>query len=210
MVDVGLEVGSLKMFFGIGCHSDTKVGGTACGDGGVEIVSVVEALNVGNELVGVCESVGLGLEMALPWQGVASEGNDVVDAEEVEVEEFALDARTAGAAANDMGHNLKVGIAAHDGGYDGDGAGTACEGHAGVGAVGVGHIFHFVAVAGDVDEGGIELHERVEAVIKAADFAPLERGNEFETGKGFVTLPEYINDFHVLVVFFSEDSEVSE
>ena len=38
-------------------------------------------------------------------------------------------------------------------------------------AVAVGHVFHLVAMAGDVDEWWFELHQRLNAVVESGDIA---------------------------------------
>ena len=109
--------------------------------------------------------------------------------------------RARGTAADDMGHNLQCGVAAHDGSHDGYGAGALGQRHLRIGAVAIGHIFHLVAMAGDVDEWRMELHQRVNAVIEAAHIAAFQWGHQLETGEGLRCGLDDVNNFaHSVII----------
>ena len=197
---VALQVGGLEVLLGIGCHADAEVGGKSVLHRRVEVLAAIQVADHADEFRAVGEAVGFGCEVLLAGQSVAAKSHDVIDAQEVEVQQFALDVARRGAAADDVRHDFQLGVAAHDGCHDGHRAGSLGQRHAGVGAVAVGDVFHFVAVAGDVDEGRLELHQRVEALIEAACVAALQGRNEFEAGEGTLAAAEDVDDFHVNAV----------
>lgn len=199
--DVGLEVGGFVVFFGIACHADaeTMVGGLDLYVG-VEVVAVVEVADVGYELVGMCKAVGLGQEGFLSGHGIAAQGHDIVKSQEAQVEELALYLMARGSAADDVGHDVYLGILSHDGRDDGDGGRPAREGEPCEGAVGIGVVLHFVAMAGDVDERRAELHQRLQDAEQTLGIGALQRRNNLERGEGAsLALADDVDDFHRLI-----------
>ena len=82
-----------------------------------------------------------------------------------------------------MGHNFQLRIAAHNRCYDGYRSGAFGQRHLGVRTIAVGHVFHLVAVAGDIDKRWLELHQRVDAVIESGDVAAFQGWHQLEAGK---------------------------
>ena len=98
-----------------------------------------------------------------------------------------------------MRHNLQLRIAPHDGSHDSYCARAFGKGHLGIGAIGVGYVFYLVAMAGDVDERRMKLHQRVYALIESAHIAPFQWGHQFETGERTMAVCYDVNNFHVLL-----------
>ena len=90
--DVALQIGCLEVLLGITRHADAEVGGMSVGHCGVEILSAIQVANHLDEFRTVREAVGLGQEVLLSWQSVASQSHDVIESKEVKVQQFALDA----------------------------------------------------------------------------------------------------------------------
>ena len=199
MLYVGLHVGCLVVFLGIGCYAYAEVCAVALLHCGVEILSVVQVVYHAHQFRAVREAVAFGYENLLSGQCIASQGYDIVDAKKVEVKQFAFHSAARGPATDDVWHYLQLGIAAHDGCHDGYRAWAFCQCHAGVVAVAIGHEFHFVAVAGDIHKGRLELHQWVETLIETACVAALQWRHELEAGKGALAAVEDVYDFHVMM-----------
>ena len=120
---------------------------------------------------------------------------DILNAQEVQVEQFTLDLAARGATTNDVRHNLQLRIAAHNGGNDSHSTWSLGQRHLSVGAVSVGYVFHLVAMTGDIDEGWRKLHQRVDAVVKTGNVTAFQGRHEFETGKRLFTVIQDVDDF---------------
>ena len=54
----------------------------------------------------------------------------------------------------------------------------------------------FAPVIGHVDEGRLELHQRIQVVVDGTDGLTLERGKDLEGDKGVFRLMYVVYDFH--------------
>jgi hypothetical protein len=54
-------------------------------------------------------------------------------------------------------------------------------------------------VTGYIDEGRLELHQGVEALVESARITSLQGRYEFETGERTLFAVQYVDDFHVMM-----------
>ena len=104
----------------------------------------------------------------------------------MKVKQFALHLATRSSATDDVRHNFQLRVAAHDSGNDGNGAWSLGQCHLCVCTIAVWHVFHFVAMTGDVDKWWIELHQWFNAIVESGDVAAFQGRYQFETGKWFL------------------------
>ena len=184
---VELEVGSLLVFLGVGCHTIGEGCAGAFDGGSIDEVALVEAVDLLDEFGGMAVSVLHGLEASLVLGLVTSQHEDVLDAEKLEVEEHVLDVFLGHAAHHHMGHHLDA-VALHDGTGHGDGAGTAAHELPEVGAAGLFYVDVLAAVGGDVDVLGLKLFQRVDGAEEGSRACAFEGRQHFEGEGGAVGL----------------------
>ena len=202
MLNVRIQVGRLKVLLRIAGHANTKVRRQSLLHGGVQILTTVQVANHRHQLRAVTEAVGLRDKVALSRQGVATQGHHILNTQEVEVQQFALNARLRGAATDHVRHHLQVRIATDDGAHDGRRTGALGHRHLLKRAISIRHILHLVAMAGHVDERRLKLHQRFNAVVQPTHVAALERRHKFKTGERSLRTIDDVDDFHIVVIFF--------
>jgi hypothetical protein len=171
---IGLEIRRLEMFLGIAGYPDAKIGSAAVLDILFEIDALVEADYLFEQVEGIAMAVGFRLEGAFVLRGVAPQDEDIVDAEEMEVDEGVFRLPFGEAAADEVRDGVDL-IMVHDCGADAYGAGTFADFDLFEGAIGLFLEHRFAAVIGDIDECRPELHERVEMFIYRVDGLAFKR-----------------------------------
>lgn len=197
-VEVHIHVGRLLVLLGVAGHA---VGEGLAGllDGrAVDEVALVEAVDLCLQLYGVAVAVAGGGEQGLVLGLVATQQQQVGDAEELEVEQHILGLLTGEPAAEDMGHNGDV-VPVLDGGSHSHGAGAAAQRYLVEDTLGRFLVYVFASVGGDIDVAGGELAQLVDGAEQAVDACALERGQHFEGEGGAVACGDGVYDAHCLV-----------
>ena len=99
-----------------------------------------------------------------------------------------------------MWHNLQLGITAHNGSHDSNCARSFCQSHPGESSVAIWNELYFITMASDIDEGRLELHQGVEALVETARITAFQRWNKFETGERTPFAIQNVDDFHVMMI----------
>ena len=145
------------MLLGVAGHADAETGRERI----LQLIDVLAAVQLGDlldQLAGVLVAV-LFRDIARLARGrVAAQGQDVLDAQEMQVDQRVFRLVAVEAAADQVRHRLDP-EAVLDGAADADGAGFLAPRPAGDDAV-LFLVDHVRLVVGDVDELGIEMHER--------------------------------------------------
>ena len=87
VLDIDIEIGRLEMFLRISRHTHAEIGGESILDGGVEVLTVVQVANHGHEFRTVAETIRFRNEEALSRNGITTQGNHILNAEEVKGEQ---------------------------------------------------------------------------------------------------------------------------
>ena len=193
------------MLLGIARHADAEVGAVARVWFAVDELSPVHCRYLSYESVGVCVSVAVRDEACGAWHGVAAQCQHVLYAEEVHVDEGVLDVVARLSAADEVRHYLDAVFLLY-GSRDTHGAGSAARHVLLDETVGAFGVFHLLAVAGDVDECGVERHEAVDGAEDAVKAVALQWRQQFE-GEARLSrclrLVYYVDYFHWLLLFSS-------
>ena len=161
--DVGIHVRGLLVFLGIAGHAVGEGSLDALHARAVEEETLVEAVHL---LLEVGRMVVIKLRFLFDLEGldVSAEEEEVVDAEEVEVDQRILRLVLGETLADDVGDGGDA-VFILNGGGDGDGAGAFADIHLLEAAVGHAFINVFAVMGGDVDVFRVEFPEFVNHVI---------------------------------------------
>ena len=117
-------------------------------------------------------SIRLGLEPAFTADGVTAEGEDVADADEVEVDQGIFGFFHGKSAADDVGHGLDV-VSVHQGSADAHGARSLAHRPLAQQARTDFPVDVFLPVVGDIHKRRIVRHEGVHGPIDGIDVLSL-------------------------------------
>ena len=196
---VGGVVRGLKVFFGVAGRADAKVGSPSIVLLLVEVGAFVEVGHLANQVAGVGVTIGLGLEMAFGFDGVATQGQHVVDAEEMQVNQRVLGFLFRKAAADEVGHGVHI-KPVFNGRADAYRAGPAAHRFFLEQAVGVVAVHVLLTVISYVDKWRFKLHQRLNIREQREDVLALFRWENFKGKQGFALgLFEVFGNFHGIV-----------
>ena len=186
--DVGLGRRRLGVGLGIAGHADREAGVVALLHLAVDEFAPVHRRDLPHQPLGVGVSLRMGHEYPFVLRPVASQGQHVVQVEEVHVDQGVLDVVFRLAAADQVGHHLHL-VAVADGGRDAHRARAAPDDVPLRRAVRPPGLLDPLAVAGDVDVGRIELHQGLDGLEDALFAVALQRRQQFEGESGAARNP---------------------
>ncbi len=184
VIDVGVHVWRLHVFFGVAGHPYAEICFGTFYNVFFHVVAIVESHDLAHQVFGIAVAMGVWGKEFFVGSGIATEGEDVFDAEEVEVYECVLGLGLAESAADEVGDGLYL-ILVHDGGADAHGARALAYLDPFEGAIAAGLEYLFGTVVGDIDEGGFELHQRIEVGVGGLNTFALGRGEYLKRYDGF-------------------------
>ncbi len=158
--DVTLQIGRFLMLLGVGGNAELKGGALDFHRGAVGKESIVEAVYLVYQFYGVGVAAWCGLIHRLLFRFVASQDEDVADAEELQVKERIFDILFCGARANDMWNHGNA-PSLLNGGSDSDSSRSAANAAALYESSLQFPIDIFCPVGGDVDVARTELRQHL-------------------------------------------------
>ncbi len=174
VVEVGIEVGGFEVFFRIACDADAEIGLFSIDNIGVEVDAFVHVGNLAHEVEGIGMALFVWHKTLFKSAGIAAQGEDVVDAQEVEVNEGVFGFVFGEATADEVRDSVHF-VAVHDGSADAYGARALSDGGFFVVAGGAHFVDVLFAVIGNINEGRLKLHEAIQGVEDGLHAAAFER-----------------------------------
>ena len=193
--DVHVEVEGLGMLLGIAGGPDAEVGG-----GGfllliVQVFALVQCGDLVDEVHGMGVPIALGDEVGLVLHRIATQGQHIVQPQEVDLDQRILGLLAAEATADEVGHGVDV-VLRLDGRANADGAGALAQAHLLQQAMAAVLVDDLLAVVGDIDEAGPMFQQGVDAFVDRADVLALEGRQDLEGEQRAVRSEEVVDDLH--------------
>ena len=194
-----MHIGCFEMLFGITGHANTEVSFYAIDDVFFNVLSFIEGYNLLHQLRSIMVPFGVrGKELFIGGR-IATQGQYIIDAEEVKIDQDILGFFIAKAAADQMGHGIDL-IPVNDGSANTHRTGALAYFHAFEGTIDPFLKDLFGPVIGHIHERRLELHERIEHGKNGIDAFPLGRRQYFQGNNRPVRLLYVVRDFHKMRV----------
>lgn len=154
----------LYMLLWVTSHTDTEVGVVHSVWLAVDKLAVVHLHNLLDKGISMLVTFCMSTETHIAMHSITTKGKDVIDTEEVKVDKGILNIIARLSTADNVWHNLDT-VFLLDGSTYAYGTRTTTNDMLLDKSVRSLCVFHFLTVAGNVDEGRIKWHERVDSAI---------------------------------------------
>ena len=193
--DVELEVGRLPMLFRVAGNADAEVGLLGVLQHRVEVDPPVEIDDLLDKITGVGVPTAGGDKALHPCGGIAAQGQDVLKAEEVELDQIILDLVCSRATADEVGDHRDIEGVLDQGG-EGQGPRPLAHGLAFKKAIGAFDVDDLLLVVGHVDVRRAELAELPYRFQDRLDIPSLQGRNQFKGKEGPLRLGQDVTYTH--------------
>ena len=160
------------MLLGISSHAIRERCARVLDQGAINELPLIEEVHLFNEFGGMAVAILHGLETSLILCLVATQDEDVLNAQKLKVEQHILNILFRHATHHHMRHHLDA-IFLHDGTCHRNRTGTATHEMTEISAIGLLHIHILTAVSRDVDVFGTKLFQCINRAEKSRRACPL-------------------------------------
>ena len=190
------------MFLGIACHAYAEVTAVVGVGFGIKKDAPVHVAYLPYQGFGMGMAFCVGNEAVGAWHGVAAQGEHVLYAEEIEVDEQVFYVVFCLSATDNVGHHLDAVLLLYASTHA-CGAWATAHHVLLYQSVGTFHILHLLAVRGNVDKCGLEGHQRVDGIKDAVQSVALQRWQQFEGEAclaALLCLGYYFSNLHIYYI----------
>lgn len=193
---VEVKVRRFEVLLRVAGHADAEIRPHAILDIVVQVSALIHIDDLFDQVDSEVVAALFRNELTLELPRIAANGQHIVDVQEVKVDQGIFRVFPGKASADQVRYGVDS-IAVHNSGADAHRARPLADGHLLVVAAGALFVNELLPVVGHVDEGRLELHERVEGVKDGLHTAALEGGQHFEGYEGLaLRFFKVFSDFH--------------
>ena len=193
--DVGVHVWRLEVLLRVAGNADAEVCLSTVDDVFFHVAAIIEVYYLAYEVFGIAVTMDIGGKELLTYSSIATECEDVLDAQEVEVDKGVLGLCLAEAAADEVRDSLNL-VFIHKRSTNAHGAGALADLHPLQAAIFAGLEYLLRTVIGNIYECRVELHQRIEMVVYGCDALALGWWQDLKGYNSVFCLREVFCYFH--------------
>ena len=164
------------MFLRISGNTHTEICRNSLLNGIIQILSPVHSGNLLHKFIAVLVSSRGWSKILLTLNGITSQGNNILDSKKVQIKQQILYLILCRTATDYMRHYLNIELLHHSR-SNCHCTGALCYGNLAECSVGSLTVLSFIPVGCHVDEWRIELHQRLNGIVKLVYIRPFQWGN---------------------------------